>query len=108
MINLTSKAQEKILEIADSEGMKPIVRVKVLSGGCAGFSHEMEFISIISDTDETVDIDSIKIVMDQMSYLYMDGITVDYIQDGIMGGGFKFSGGDIKSTCACGSSVSYQ
>lgn len=107
MITLTSKAQEKIREIADSEGVKLIVRVKILAGGCSGFGFDMEFTDVVLDTDQSTDIDDIKIISDEMSSLYLDGIMVDYVENGVMGGGFKFSGGEIKSRCGCGNSVGF-
>jgi len=41
--------------------------------------------------------------VDPLSYQYLDGTEVDYI-DGLYGAGFKFNNPNTTSTCGCGSS----
>lgn len=104
-MHLTEKAIAKIKEFAESEGLNPSVRIKVLGSGCAGFTYDMEF-SEPTDDDEVIEISSIKIFCDQLSFQYVDGVMVDFIESQFESG-FKFMGGEIKSTCACGSSYSF-
>ena len=107
MIQLTDRAAAKIKEIAEAEGLEnQAVRLKVIAGGCAGFTHDMSFDSQISELDEAIEIDDITLVIDPLSFQYMENITIDWL-DSPFGGGFKFIGGEIKSTCGCGNSVSY-
>ena len=73
----------------------------------SGFSHDMQFDDQISDTDEVIEFDGIKIIVDQMSWQYLENLCIDYKESEFGGGGFSFSGPDIKSTCGCGSSVAY-
>lgn len=49
----------------------------------------------IAETDQLFEIKCAKIVIDQMSVMYLMGIEVDYV-DGLMGAGFKFNGGQIS------------
>jgi iron-sulfur cluster insertion protein len=107
MIRLTEKAVEKVKEIAEAEGIGSLtIRVKILAGGCAGYSFDMEFIDQIGELDEVIEQDGISIVIDPISFQYMEGIVVDWA-DTTFGGGFKFGGGEIKSTCGCGSSIGF-
>jgi iron-sulfur cluster insertion protein len=106
MIHLTPKAIEKLKEFADAEGLKAIVRVKVLGGGCAGMTNDICFDDNILDTDETIEQDGVKIVVDQFSIHYLDETTVDFVESEY-GFGFKFVIPNAKSSCGCGSSVSY-
>lgn len=109
MIILTEKAINKIKEISDDEGIGHYsVRVKLLSGGCAGFSHDMEFDNSPLDTDEILNDEEygIRVLIDEMSSQYLDDVVMDYVESAF-GGGFKFSGGEIKSKCGCGSSIGF-
>ena len=48
---------------------------------------------------------ALRVAVDQMSSMYLDGIEIDYIET-VEGAGFKFNNPNVKSTCGCGSSFS--
>ena len=58
-----------------------------------------------NDSDEVVDFDGLKVAVDQMSSMYLEGVEIDYIET-LEGAGFKFNNPNVKSTCGCGSSFS--
>ena len=45
------------------------------------------------------------VVVDSKSYLYLNGTTLDYVQQGLTGG-FTFVNPNAKSSCGCGTSFS--
>lgn len=108
MINLTDIAKQKLKEIAESEGLvNQFVRVRVVGGGCAGFSYDMCFEETVSELDEVIEIEpTIKVAIDPISLQYLEGITIDYL-DSQFGAGFKFLNPNVKGSCGCGSSVSF-
>jgi iron-sulfur cluster insertion protein len=107
MINLTEKAAKKIEEISDGDGVGHyIIRVKVVGGGCAGMTNDIYFDDQISETDEVSELDGVKVITDFLSFQYLDGTVIDYIESD-MGGGFKFINPNVKSSCGCGKSSSY-
>lgn len=107
MIRLTNLAASKIKEFAEANNIgHQTIRVSVKGGGCAGMTHDMEFNDSISEMDEVVEQDGVKIVIDCLSFQYLENATIDYVESPL-GGGFKFSSPDIKGTCGCGNSVSY-
>jgi iron-sulfur cluster insertion protein len=107
MITLTEIASNKLKEIIEAEGIEHnSVRVKVLGGGCAGFTHDMTFDDQVGDMDEIIEIDGIKIIVDMISLSYIEGVEIDYV-DSPIGAGFKFINPNVKGTCGCGSSVSF-
>ena len=55
--------------------------------------------------DQTLESHGIKIFVDMMSFQYLVGTEVDYVE-GLQGAGFKFQNPNVKSTCGCGSSFS--
>ena len=107
MLTLTSKAAEKVKEIqagdGDLEGQG--LRVRVLGGGCSGFQYDLFFEDEISDLDHTFESYGIPLYVDMMSYQYLEGTEIDYV-DGLHGAGFKFLNPTAKATCGCGSSFS--
>jgi iron-sulfur cluster assembly accessory protein len=106
MINLTPVASTKVKEIMTMQSPSPIaLRVAVVGGGCSGFQYHMAFENQTNDTDQIFEFDGLKVAVDQMSSMYLDGIEIDYIET-VEGAGFKFNNPNVKSTCGCGSSFS--
>jgi iron-sulfur cluster insertion protein len=106
MLALTEKAAEKVREIKTAEGIEETMalRLRVVGGGCSGFSYDLYFDNA-QDGDRAVDSYGVKLVVDQMSLMYLLGTEVDYVE-GLHGAGFKFNNPNVKSTCGCGSSFS--
>src|SRR5262252_6161767 len=106
MITLTSVASSKVKEIMSMQTPVPsALRVAVVGGGCSGFQYHMAFENQTNETDEVIDFDGLKVAVDQMSSMYLDGVEIDYIET-LEGAGFKFNNPNVKSTCGCGSSFS--
>ena len=55
--------------------------------------------------DRQLEIAGVKVVVDEMSLMYLVGVEIDYVE-GLQGAGFKFNNPNVKSTCGCGSSFS--
>jgi iron-sulfur cluster assembly accessory protein len=106
MVILTSVAVQKVKEILSQQNPLPTgLRVAVVGGGCSGFSYHMAFETQSNGTDSVYEIDGLKVMVDQMSEMYLDGVEIDYIET-LEGAGFKFNNPNVKSTCGCGSSFS--
>lgn len=106
MIHLTKKASKKIEEISNAEGIGHFtIRVRVIGGGCAGFSYDLFFDDQESPLDEVAEFDGVKIISDPLSFQYLDEISIDYL-DGPFSSGFKFNNPNVTATCGCGNSFS--
>lgn len=106
MITITEKAATKVSEIASSESLEGQgLRLLVRGGGCAGFSYDLFFEDKPTDMDETFEDKGVKLYIDPLSYQYLEGTEIDYVE-GLSGSGFKFSNPNVTSTCGCGSSFS--
>jgi iron-sulfur cluster assembly accessory protein len=106
-IVLTPKAVEMVKDAMQREGLTGYgIRVGVMGGGCAGFQYSMDFEQAAKDGDVTFEQDGVKLYVDPMSSMYLQGVTVDYVV-GLQGAGFKFNNPNAKTTCGCGSSFSY-
>ncbi len=111
-MHFTQKAKDKIVEIAAAEKIvDPIVRVRVLGGGCAGFQYDMAFLDPPAmydpDSDEVYEMGEFTVVIDPISYQYVAEAEVDWLSDGVVSEGFKFNNPAVKSSCGCGNSVGF-
>jgi iron-sulfur cluster insertion protein len=106
LINITSLAATKVNEIRDAEAIEADMglRLRVVGGGCAGFSYDLYFDGP-TEVDRQLTINGVRVVVDEMSLMYLVGTEVDYVE-GLQGAGFKFNNPNVKSTCGCGSSFS--
>ncbi len=105
-IVLTPKAVEMVKSAMEQEGIRDHgIRVGVVGGGCSGFQYSMDFEKQPVDGDLTFEQEGIKFYVDPMSSMYLQGVTIDYVQ-GLQGAGFKFVNPNAKNTCGCGSSFS--
>lgn len=107
MVSLTPIAVDKVKEILGQQNPRPTgLRVAVVGGGCSGFSYHMAFETQVNeDSDNVYEFNGLKVLVDQMSEMYLDGVQIDYLES-IEGSGFKFNNPNVKSTCGCGSSFS--
>ncbi len=103
-VSLTDKAVEMVKDAMQREGLAGYgIRIGVMGGGCSGFQYSMDFENAPKDGDVTLEQAGLKLYVDAMSSMYLQGVTVDYVV-GLQGAGFKFNNPNAKSTCGCGSS----
>lgn len=103
MITITEKAVAKIKEISEAEDIgHTTVRIKVLGGGCSGFTYDMGYEDTATELDEVIEQDGVKVIVDPVSFQYVANITIDYT--GGLVGGFSFKNPDSKGSCGCGKS----
>jgi len=104
MINVTDLASEKIKEMIEQEESSNLfLRVGVKEGGCSGFSYGMGFDDEAQAGDQTLDIQGLKVVVDEDSLKYLNGLVIDF-KETAMGGGFTMDNPNASVTCGCGSS----
>jgi iron-sulfur cluster insertion protein len=106
MITITDKAKQMIKHLSDAEAIGHYsIRLRVIGGGCAGFSYDMYFEDKPGELDEIFEFDEVKIVSDPLSLQYVENVEIDYV-DSPLGGGFKFNNPSATGSCGCGSSFS--
>lgn len=81
------------------------LRVRVVAGGCSGFSYDLAFDDQIQASDQIFDTHGVKVVIDERSLQHLDGTQLDFV-DTMLGRGFTFQNPNAKSSCGCGSSFS--
>ncbi len=103
-IQLSQSAANKISQLVLEE-MNPDLkfRVYIIGGGCSGFQYGFAFEEEQTDGDMIMEDHGVSMMVDPMSFPYLMGSTVDYLED-LQGSRFVVSNPNAKSTCGCGSS----
>ena len=105
-MQLENSAIEKIKDILLEENNPNLkLRVFVQGGGCSGFSYGFTLDEAASDDDFDLDFEGVKILVDSMSWQYLQGSTIKYKED-LMGASFTIDNPQAVSTCGCGASFS--
>ena len=104
MIELTEKAAQEVKGLMAKESMEGYgLRVSVAGGGCSGLSYRLVFEKEPGKGDRVFEQHGVKVIVDPKSYLYLNGVTVDFT-DGLNGTGFTFVNPNAKGSCGCGTS----
>ena len=97
-----SEVKKVLQEQKQTDGT--LLRVRVVGGGCSGFSYDLRFDSQFDEkADSKYEYHGVTVVVDKKSALYLDGTTVDYYE-GLEKRGFTFENPNAVKTCGCGSS----
>lgn len=105
-IKVTDSAVQKVKQLLVEEGNPNLkLRVFVTGGGCSGFQYGFKFDDEANEGDTNIKNKGVAIVVDPMSYQYLAGSEVDFIDD-LEGARFVINNPNAASTCGCGASFS--
>ncbi|MGE4595040.1 MAG: iron-sulfur cluster insertion protein ErpA [Gammaproteobacteria bacterium] len=105
-ITFSDSAANRVAQLIKEEKNPSLkLRVYITGGGCSGFSYGFTFDENIKEGDSGVSNQGVQLVIDPMSYQYLVGSTVNYLED-LQGARFVVSNPNAKTTCGCGSSFS--
>jgi iron-sulfur cluster insertion protein len=79
------------------------LRLSIKPGGCAGLEYHFDIDDKIRETDHIETTNGINLLIDQTSFPYLSGSTVDYVED-LEGARFTIDNPHAEKTCGCGSS----
>ena len=103
-LTLTDSAMSRIANVMGAnEELGTKFRVYVTGGGCSGFQYGFKFDSETAFDDDIIDFDNFSVLLDSMSYPYLYGSTLDFIED-LSGSKFVIKNPNAKTTCGCGES----
>lgn len=105
-LRVTDRAVEKVRALVNEEGIPSLaLRVFVTGGGCSGFKYGFSFDESIATDDTVIKCSGIMVVVDALSFPYLEGAEVDYVV-GLDGSRFTVTNPNATSTCGCGASFS--
>jgi iron-sulfur cluster assembly accessory protein len=115
VLTLSSAASDAVKHILTERNLEGYaLRVYVAGGGCCGVNFGMALDNNFRDVDTTFHIDGVNVVVDEVSIEYLQGATIDFVNDPERGAGFAVNSPNAKGHehaeggCACGGSCSCQ
>ncbi|QYJ84775.1 iron-sulfur cluster assembly protein IscA [Shewanella mesophila] len=102
-ITMTPAAAERVKSFLASRGKGVGLRLGLKTSGCSGMAYVLEFVDDLNADDEVFDIDDVKIIIDAKSFIYLQGIELDFVKEGL-NEGFQFNNPNAKGECGCGES----
>lgn len=103
-ISLSNRAAAKVAALLADEGNDSLkLRVFVTGGGCSGFSYGFTFDDDVAPDDAVIERDGVAMLVDAMSFQYLAGAEVDYLED-LQGAQFVVANPNASATCGCGNS----
>ena len=104
-IRVTESAirQIKVMKTKHGFGDSYGLRIAIKAGGCAGFEYIIELEKGPLDHDRVYEFDGASIFLDRKSYLFINGIELDFSEN-LLGGNWVFNNPNATSSCGCGTS----
>ena len=103
LLSLSDSAVRRVSTLLENESGDTMLRVAVSGGGCSGFQYGFSFDATKNDDDELVEQDGVKVVIDNMSLMYVAGSQIDFVED-LIGSSFSIKNPNATAACSCGSS----
>jgi len=109
MITLTKNAAKEIQKVMLENELTGDVclRVGVKGGGCSGFTYTLDFDSKKTKFDLEFESQSLKILVDKKSHLYIKDTEIDWSY-GLMDRGLVFNNPSAKGSCGCKTSFMFE
>ena len=68
--------------------------------------YDYEFVDQPDERDKVFEFEDVKISIDIKSYLFLNGMEIDY-QEALLKSGLVFNAPQASRTCGCGESISF-
>lgn len=104
-ITLSENAVRHLKSIMAKDPAKKALRLQVDAGGCSGFQYAFKLDAEILQDDFIFIEDGTTLVIDPISYAFVKGAQVDYVEE-LIGAAFVIKNPQASSSCGCGNSFS--
>jgi iron-sulfur cluster assembly protein len=105
MITVTNIAYNKIVKLMSSRNKGVGIRLGVRTTGCSGLAYTLEYVDEYKVEPGTINYaqKDFVILVDQKHDVYLQGLTLDYVRNGL-NEGFEFINPNERDRCGCGES----
>ena len=102
-ISITPAANARMQQFLSSTPGATGVRFGVKRTGCSGFAYVVDLADAVGQDDALVDVDGVRLVVDQKSLPLVDGTVIDFQRHGL-NAAFVFHNPNATGECGCGES----
>ena len=105
MITVTDTASKKIKQVLEKRGKGVGIRIGVKTTGCSGLAYVLEYVDKYEPEAGVTNFahSEFIVLVDSKSLVYLDGLTVDWVRNGL-NEGFEFINPNERDRCGCGES----
>ncbi|KPJ94834.1 MAG: iron-sulfur cluster assembly protein [Gammaproteobacteria bacterium SG8_15] len=103
-VSLTKAAAQRVSTMLEKRGSGMGLRLGTRTSGCSGFAYVVDYADDIDTTDLVFESEGVKIVVDEKSLPFLDGMEVDFVKTNGLNEGFEFNNPNVKNMCGCGES----
>ena len=101
-MTMTEAGVKRVRVMMANEGKEDhVLRVRVIPGGCSGYSYDMQFAEKAEENDILVNQFDLDIYVDFDSQKLLNNIEIDYV-DTLNDSGFKYRNPNASASCGCG------
>ena len=101
-IQLTDNAAQRVKHFLEKEDGLAL-RLGVRKTGCSGWAYEVNITSELQSDDRVFEDKGVKIVVDPVSFPYLEGSSIDFTVSGL-NRTFQFDNPNATDECGCGES----
>ncbi|MFC2028491.1 HesB/IscA family protein [Chloroflexota bacterium] len=104
VVNVSSSAIEAIHELMNEKKLVGYsLRLFIAGKSCSGYQYGISLDDSISESDTSIEISGIRIVIDDQSLEFIKGTNLDFVDDE-RGKGFLIENPNMTQSCDCGDS----
>ncbi|EOY08243.1 Iron-sulfur cluster biosynthesis family protein isoform 2 [Theobroma cacao] len=94
----------KELQASEESSHEKLLRLSVETGGCSGFQYVFDLDDKTNPDDRVFEREGVKLVVDNISYDFVKGATVDYVEELIRSAFLVTTNPSAVGGCSCKSS----
>ncbi|GER33728.1 iron-sulfur cluster insertion protein ErpA [Striga asiatica] len=103
-VHMTDSCVRRMKELQAGESSKKLLRLSIEAGGCSGFQYNFSLDEKTNSEDRIFEQDGVKLVVDNISFDFVRGATVDYVEELIRSAFQVSTNPSAVGGCSCKSS----
>ncbi|EYU38634.1 hypothetical protein ABFS83_12G150000 [Erythranthe nasuta] len=103
-VNMTDGCIRRMKELQADDPSKKLLRLSIEAGGCSGFQYNFSLEDKTNNDDRIFEKDGVKLVVDNISFDFVKGATIDYVEELIRSAFQVSTNPSAVGGCSCKSS----
>ncbi|KAL3623401.1 hypothetical protein CASFOL_032217 [Castilleja foliolosa] len=103
-VHMTDSCVRRMKELQADEACGKLLRLSIEAGGCSGFQYNFSLDDKTNNDDRIFEKDGVKLVVDNISYDFVKGASVDYVEELIRSAFQVSTNPSAVGGCSCKSS----